>query len=197
MHYAPDLLLTVSLILEALLTFGGCSRAMIARGKGKNSGFKGVKSASAERSKRDAVAGGGAATAVTAPVKRLQLVPSQLIVLRATAQRQIAKHIDARLGKKSATLGNLPGPFEPLTMERIVNELWRKATEASKTPSGERQIKLGKEKFAETVKSFVQNWWNNDQVVRGMKKAAREEYAGKLASVKAACTGAIAGTVRL
>ena len=98
------------------------------------------------------------------------------------AQRQIAKHIDARLGKKSATLGNLPGPFEPLTMERIVNELWRKATEASKTPSGERQIKLGKEKFAETVKSFVQNWWNNDQVVRGMKKAAREQYAGKLAS---------------
>ena len=122
---------------------------------------------------------------------------TRLIVLRATAQRQIAKHIDARLGKKSATLGNLPGPFEPLTMERIVNELWRKATEASKTPSGERQIKLGKEKFAETVKSFVQNWWNNDQVVRGMKKAAREEYAGKLASVTAACTGAIAGTVRL
>ena len=70
---------------------------------------------------------------------------------------------------RNATLGNLPGPFEPLTMERIVNELWRKALEASKTHSagdsaGERQIKLGKEKFAETVKSFVQNWWNNDQV---------------------------------
>ena len=53
---------------------------------------------------------------------------------------------------------------------------------------GERQIKLGKEKFAETVKSFVQNGWNNDQVVRGMKKAAREQYAEKLASAKAAPT---------
>ena len=75
-------------------------------------------------------------------------------------------------------------------MERIVNELWRKATEASKTPSGERQIKLGKEKFAETVtlQELAEQRPGRARIEEGGQRGVRWE---------AGCTGAIAGTVRL
>jgi len=80
-------------------------------------------------------------------------------------------------------------------MERIVNELWRKALEASKTHSagdsaGERQIKLGKEKFAETVtlQELAEQRPGRARIEEGGQRGVRWE---------AGCTGAIAGTVRL